>query len=143
MKMIVAVIRPEKLEAVQQAPQEDAVELFRRYQTRLNDELERLSRGEVDAEEFLASVGMSSDEAAALFRADGGLRGWTGELACALEAGDTEPARRLLASFLSERASLGSDDTAEVLGCSIAAVKSLVARGSETLRTTVVEGEDR
>jgi len=30
-----------------------------------------------------------------------------------------------------------------VLGCSVAAVKSLVARGSETLRTTIAQGEDR
>ncbi|MBI1915786.1 MAG: metallophosphoesterase [Planctomycetes bacterium] len=55
------------IEAVRQGPEENAVELFRRHQTRINDELERLSRGEVGVEEFLVSVGMSSDEAAALF----------------------------------------------------------------------------
>src|SRR5207249_4708136 len=55
------------IEAVRQAPQEDAVELFRRHQSRINDELERLTRGEVGVEQFLASIGMSRDEAAAFF----------------------------------------------------------------------------
>jgi hypothetical protein len=55
------------IEAVRQEAKEDAVALFQRYQARINEELERLSRKEIGAEEFLAFVGMSSDEAAALF----------------------------------------------------------------------------
>jgi len=55
----------------------------------------------------------------------------------------TLPSRQRAALVLRYYEDLSENDTAEVLGCSVAAVKSLVARGSETLRTTVVEGEDR
>ena len=53
------------------------------------------------------------------------------------------PARQRAALVLRYYEDLSENDTAGVLGCSVAAVKSLVARGSETLRTTIAQGEDR
>ena len=55
------------VEQVRQAPETDIVELFRRHEARLDQELERLSRGEVRVEELLAALGMSNDEATAFF----------------------------------------------------------------------------
>ena len=55
----------------------------------------------------------------------------------------TLPARQRAALVLRYYEDLSENDTAGVLGCSVAAVKSLVARGSETLRTTIAQGEDR
>jgi len=54
----------------------------------------------------------------------------------------TLPARQRAALVLRYYEDLSERDTAEVLGCSVAAVKSLVARGTEALRTVIVEGED-
>ena len=51
------------------------------------------------------------------------------------------PARQRAALVLRYYEDLSERDTAEVLGCSVAAVKSLVARGSETLRE-LIRGEE-
>lgn len=51
------------------------------------------------------------------------------------------PARQRAALVLRYYEDLSERETAEVLGCSVAAVKSLVARGSETLRE-LIRGED-
>lgn len=51
------------------------------------------------------------------------------------------PARQRAALVLRYYEDLSERDTAEVLGCSVAAVKSLVARGSETLRD-LIRGEE-
>ena len=51
------------------------------------------------------------------------------------------PARQRAALVLRYYEDLSERDTAEVLGCSVAAVKSLVARGGETLRG-VIRGEE-
>jgi RNA polymerase sigma-70 factor (sigma-E family) len=57
------------------------------------------------------------------------------------------PARQRAALVLRYYEDLSERDTAEVLGCSLAAVKSLVARGSEALRlqltTYAPEGDER
>jgi RNA polymerase sigma-70 factor (sigma-E family) len=53
------------------------------------------------------------------------------------------PARQRAALVLRYYEDLSERDTATVLGCSVAAVKSLVARGSESLRTSIAEGEER
>jgi RNA polymerase sigma-70 factor (sigma-E family) len=56
------------------------------------------------------------------------------------------PARQRAALVLRFYEDLSERDTASVLGCSLAAVKSLVARGSGALRDVLsqrVEGEDR
>ena len=53
----------------------------------------------------------------------------------------TLPARQRAALVLRHYEDLSERETAEVLGCSVAAVKSLVARGSETLRE-LIRGED-
>jgi RNA polymerase sigma-70 factor (sigma-E family) len=55
----------------------------------------------------------------------------------------TLPARQRAALVLRYYEDLSERDAADVLGCSVAAVKSLVARGTEALRTVIVEGEDR
>jgi len=59
----------------------------------------------------------------------------------------TLPARQRAALVLRYNEDLSERDTAEVLGCSVAAVKSLVARGSDALRsqltTSTAEGEER
>ena len=52
----------------------------------------------------------------------------------------TLPARQRAALVLRYYEDLSEHDTAAVLRCSLAAVKSLVARGSEALRTAVTEG---
>ncbi len=52
------------------------------------------------------------------------------------------PPRQRAALVLRYYEDLTERDTAEVLGCSVAAVKSLVARGGGTLRVGI-EGEDR
>lgn len=52
----------------------------------------------------------------------------------------TIPARQRAALVLRYYEDLSEHDTAAVLQCSVAAVKSLVARGSEALRTAVTEG---
>jgi RNA polymerase sigma-70 factor (sigma-E family) len=51
------------------------------------------------------------------------------------------PARQRAALVLRYYEDLSERDTAEVLGCSVAAVKSLVARGSEALRE-LIRGEE-
>lgn len=53
----------------------------------------------------------------------------------------TLPPRQRAALVLRYYEDLSERDTAEVLGCSVAAVKSLVARGSEALRE-LIRGED-
>ena len=53
----------------------------------------------------------------------------------------TLPARQRAALVLRYYEDLSEHDTAQVLGCSVAAVKSLVARGSETLRD-LIRGEE-
>ena len=55
----------------------------------------------------------------------------------------TLPPRQRAALVLRYYEDLSERDTATVLGCSLAAVKSLVARGSEALRAEVAEGDDR
>ncbi len=55
----------------------------------------------------------------------------------------TLPARQRAALVLRYYEDLTELDTAKALGCSVAAVKSLVARGSDTLRAAVTEGELR
>jgi DNA-directed RNA polymerase specialized sigma24 family protein len=60
-----------------------------------------------------------------------------------LEGAGNASARQRGALVLRYYEDLSENDTAGVLGCSVAAVKSLVARGSETLRTTIAQGEDR
>jgi len=52
----------------------------------------------------------------------------------------TLPPRQRAALVLRYYEDLSEHDTAAVLQCSLAAVKSLVARGSEALRTAVTEG---
>ena len=49
----------------------------------------------------------------------------------------TLPPRQRAALVLRYYEDLSEHDTAQVLGCSVAAVKSLVARGSETLRALI------
>ena len=51
------------------------------------------------------------------------------------------PPRQRAALVLRYYEDLSERETAEVLGCSVAAVKSLVARGSETLRE-LIRGEE-
>ena len=53
------------------------------------------------------------------------------------------PARQRAALVLRYYEDLSERDTAATLGCSVAAVKSLVARGSEALRSEITRGEDR
>ena len=53
------------------------------------------------------------------------------------------PARQRAALVLRYYEDLSERDTATVLGCSVAAVKSLVARGSDGLRAVITEGDDR
>jgi RNA polymerase sigma-70 factor (sigma-E family) len=53
---------------------------------------------------------------------------------------ETLPARQRAALVLRYYEDLSEHDTAAVLNCSVAAVKSLVARGSETLRDAVTSG---
>ena len=55
----------------------------------------------------------------------------------------TLPARQRAALVLRYYEDLSEHDTAAVLRCSVAAVKSLVARGSQTLRAAVTEGDLR
>jgi len=55
----------------------------------------------------------------------------------------TLPSRQRAALVLRYYEDLSERDTAAVLGCSLAAVKSLVARGSEALRAEIAEGDDR
>jgi RNA polymerase sigma-70 factor (sigma-E family) len=52
------------------------------------------------------------------------------------------PARQRAALVLRYYEDLSERDTAEVLGCSLPAVKSLVARGTEALRVEIPRGED-
>ncbi len=52
------------------------------------------------------------------------------------------PARQRAALVLRYYEDLSERDTAKVLGCSVAAVKSLVSRGTETLRQEIPRGED-
>ena len=52
------------------------------------------------------------------------------------------PPRQRAALVLRYYEDLSEHETAAVLGCSVAAVKSLVARGTEALRTTVTRGEE-
>ncbi|MEX0984722.1 MAG: SigE family RNA polymerase sigma factor [Actinomycetota bacterium] len=52
----------------------------------------------------------------------------------------TLPQRQRAALVLRHYEDLSEHDTADVMRCSVAAVKSLVARGSETLRTALHEG---
>jgi RNA polymerase sigma-70 factor (sigma-E family) len=54
----------------------------------------------------------------------------------------TLPARQRAALVLRYYEDLTERDTAAALGCSVAAVKSLVARGSDALRTLIPRGED-
>lgn len=53
------------------------------------------------------------------------------------------PPRQRAALVLRYYEDLSERETAEVLGCSVAAVKSLVARGTEALRREIPRGEDR
>jgi RNA polymerase sigma-70 factor (sigma-E family) len=53
------------------------------------------------------------------------------------------PVRQRAAQVLRYYEDLSERDTASVLGCSLAAVKSLVARGSETLRDVLAESAER
>ncbi len=55
----------------------------------------------------------------------------------------TLPARQRAALVLRYYEDLSEHDAATALGCSVAAVKSLVARGSEAVRAAVTEGELR
>jgi RNA polymerase sigma-70 factor (sigma-E family) len=55
----------------------------------------------------------------------------------------TLPVRQRAALVLRYYEDLSERDTATLLGCSVAAVKSLVARGSEGLRGSIAEGEER
>jgi RNA polymerase sigma-70 factor (sigma-E family) len=59
----------------------------------------------------------------------------------------TLPARQRAALVLRYYEDLSEQDTADALGCSVAAVKSLVARGSRALRTELptyaLEGDER
>ncbi|HTG46888.1 MAG TPA: SigE family RNA polymerase sigma factor [Actinomycetota bacterium] len=55
----------------------------------------------------------------------------------------TLPARQRAALVLRYYEDLSERDTAAVLGCSLAAVKSLVARGGDALRATLTEGDER
>ena len=52
------------------------------------------------------------------------------------------PARQRAALVLRYYEDLSERDTAEVLGCSLPAVKSLVVRGTEALRAEIPRGED-
>ena len=52
------------------------------------------------------------------------------------------PARQRAALVLRYYEDLSERDTAEVLGCSLPAVKSLIARGTEALRGEIPRGED-
>jgi RNA polymerase sigma-70 factor (sigma-E family) len=52
------------------------------------------------------------------------------------------PSRQRAALVLRYYEDLSERDTAEVLGCSLPAVKSLVARGTEALRAEIPRGED-
>jgi RNA polymerase sigma-70 factor (sigma-E family) len=52
------------------------------------------------------------------------------------------PARQRAALVLRYYEDLSERDTAEVLGCSLPAVKSLIARGAEALRVEIPRGED-
>lgn len=54
----------------------------------------------------------------------------------------TLPARQRAALVLRYYEDLSERDTAQILGCSVAAVKSLVARGAQALRATI-ESEER
>jgi RNA polymerase sigma factor (sigma-70 family) len=54
----------------------------------------------------------------------------------------TLPPRQRAALVLRYYEDLSEHDAAQVLGCSVAALKSLVARGSETLRE-LIRGEER
>jgi RNA polymerase sigma-70 factor (sigma-E family) len=53
------------------------------------------------------------------------------------------PPRQRAAVVLRYYEDLSEADTAQVLGCSVAAVKSLVARAMKTLRTTVADHDPR
>ena len=55
----------------------------------------------------------------------------------------TLPARQRAALVLRYYEDLSERETATVLGCSVAAVKSLVARGSNGLRALITEGDER
>ena len=55
----------------------------------------------------------------------------------------TLPARQRAALVLRYYEDLSERDAATVLGCSVAAVKSLVARGSDGLRALISEGDER
>ncbi len=59
------------------------------------------------------------------------------------ERSATLPARQRAALVLRYYEDLSERDTATVLGCSVAAVKSLVARGSDGLRALIAEGDER
>ena len=52
------------------------------------------------------------------------------------------PARQRAALVLRYYEDLSERDTAEVLGCSLPAVKSLIARGTEALRDEIPRGDD-
>lgn len=54
----------------------------------------------------------------------------------------TLPARQRAALVLRYYEDLSERDTAAALGCSVAAVKSLVARGGDALRTEITRSED-
>jgi len=55
----------------------------------------------------------------------------------------TLPVRQRAALVLRYYEDLSERETAAVLGCSVAAAKALVARGSEALRAVISEGEER
>jgi RNA polymerase sigma-70 factor (sigma-E family) len=55
----------------------------------------------------------------------------------------TLPSRQRAALVLRYYVDLTEADAATALGCSVAAVKSLVARGSKALRASITEGESR
>jgi RNA polymerase sigma-70 factor (sigma-E family) len=55
----------------------------------------------------------------------------------------TLPPRQRAALVLRYYEDLSEQETATVLGCSVAAVKSLVARGSDALRDRIAEGGER
>ena len=58
------------------------------------------------------------------------------------QALSTLPARQRAALVLRYYEDLSERDVAVTLGCSVAAVKSLVARGTEALRTEIKKGEN-
>jgi RNA polymerase sigma-70 factor (sigma-E family) len=55
----------------------------------------------------------------------------------------TLPPRQRAALVLRYYEDLSEADAATALGCSVAAVKSLVARGADALRTRIAEGDER